>query len=738
MNREPRNATCLTLALLACAGALSCENLVTDPDVSDTEIWRLELEQTDDGTTVGDIARRRGTINLVLRLNHTTQADPACADATRSTITTFLATVEAPASRLQPATRGSANGSWNCFGFSGEVRLEDGTTYALTSETLAFDPLRRINLDTPMRDNGWVAEARRGHFLIAPEESFAYEPLDSHLDIRVQNRHDDEVDISLHSIGPTAAWQHHDLAYSYDRFPDLIREATVPAGSSGLVSVPSQPRPEIAPGPPPFEYTIWATMQVGPRPISYAFDCLLGPDRRFETEVIVLAPQEFECSTGWLGLTALFVDPRRLFLMRGERDTIEVATYNVETLEAEISSDAVSAAVSFARESGSGRGGGTVAVTAATGAPYTEYGVVLRGTPIDYEPDDVIEVVAVEVYDLTVDIVPDTITIVGGGTGAAAVMLERGGLAGLDVVLEIPTLPADLFLVPPAFSGDVNARDSTDLILRIDPGAPPGVYPLALCARIEADPRERCHPAEVAVRVPPVTERYDLTIATTPSNDVMTVGQEVFFNVLVSSLGGTVSTGVAATDRLPAGFSYLRHEANAGSYDPVSGEWTIGTIPAGPARTLRIYARADAAGVRTNVAALVRGIDGDVNAANDVDSTTVTVNAASGYDLAVSKTVNRDTVAAGDTVIFTLSVTNHGPGLPLGAAVRDQLPTGLAYVSDDGGGAYSPAVGLWSFGFLPAGQTRTLHIRAVATATATNTAQAVAESVGDTNTANDS
>lgn len=142
MSREPRNATCLPLALLACVGALSCENLGTDPQVSETEIWRLELEQTDDGTTGGDIGRRRGTINLVLRLNHTSQVDPECAEAAQATITTFLASVEAPASRLQPATRGSANGSWNCFGFSGEVRLEDGTTYALTSETLAFDPGR--------------------------------------------------------------------------------------------------------------------------------------------------------------------------------------------------------------------------------------------------------------------------------------------------------------------------------------------------------------------------------------------------------------------------------------------------------------------------------------------------------------------------------------------------------------------------------------------------------------------
>ena len=90
--------------------------------------------------------------------------------------------------------------------------------------------------------------------------------------------------------------------------------------------------------------------------------------------------------------------------------------------EAEISSDAVAATVSFTPEPGTSRGSGTVVVTAATGAPHSEFGVVLRGTPIDYEPDDVIEVVAVEVYDLTVDVVPDTITIVPGRTLSAGML----------------------------------------------------------------------------------------------------------------------------------------------------------------------------------------------------------------------------------------------------------------------------------------------------------------------------
>lgn len=111
------------------------------------------------------------------------------------------------------------------------------------------------------------------------------------------------------------------------------------------------------------------------------------------------------------------------------------------------------------------------------------------------------------------------------------------------------------------------------------------------------------NPATVKVTVAD-QPRYDLQIATTPSNDVMRVGQEVFFNVLVSSLGGTVNAAVEATDRLSAGFTYRRHEASAGSYDPATGVWTIGTINAGTPTALRIFASADSAGSFTNVASL--------------------------------------------------------------------------------------------------------------------------------------
>lgn len=104
----------------------------------------------------------------------------------------------------------------------------------------------------------------------------------------------------------------------------------------------------------------------------------------------------------------------------------------------------------------------------------------------------------------------------------------------------------------------------------------------------------------------------------------------------------------------------------------------------------------------------------------------------------MTKTVDRDTVAAGDTVTFTLVATNHGPELPASPTVIDQLPSGFTYVSDDGGNAYSPASGSWSLGFMPAGQSRTLRITVTVGATATNTANIVSESAGDTDPSNNS
>jgi uncharacterized repeat protein (TIGR01451 family) len=64
-------------------------------------------------------------------------------------------------------------------------------------------------------------------------------------------------------------------------------------------------------------------------------------------------------------------------------------------------------------------------------------------------------------------------------------------------------------------------------------------------------------------------------------------------------------------------------------------------------------------------------------------------------DLRVANAV-AGTQTVGSNVTFTVTVTNDGPDTATGVVVADVLPSGLTYVSDNGGGAYNSTNGLWT------------------------------------------
>lgn len=87
-------------------------------------------------------------------------------------------------------------------------------------------------------------------------------------------------------------------------------------------------------------------------------------------------------------------------------------------------------------------------------------------------------------------------------------------------------------------------------------------------------------------------------------------------------------------------------------------------------------------------------------------------------DLMLTKTVNNPTPNVGSNVIFVITVTNNGPGPATGVVVKDQLPTGYTFVSDDGAttATYNETNGLWTIGSIPANTSATLHITAMVNA----------------------
>jgi uncharacterized repeat protein (TIGR01451 family) len=110
-------------------------------------------------------------------------------------------------------------------------------------------------------------------------------------------------------------------------------------------------------------------------------------------------------------------------------------------------------------------------------------------------------------------------------------------------------------------------------------------------------------------------------------------------------------------------------------------------------------------------------------------------------DLAVASSVAPATIPAkaNASVTLTLKVSNAGPNTARQVRVSDALPGGLAFLSDDSGGAYDPSLGLWTVGRLAAGASATIHIKAavVEGGEIVNTAQVASSKPIDPNPGND-
>ena len=111
--------------------------------------------------------------------------------------------------------------------------------------------------------------------------------------------------------------------------------------------------------------------------------------------------------------------------------------------------------------------------------------------------------------------------------------------------------------------------------------------------------------------------------------------------------------------------------------------------------------------------------------------------AAPNADLSLTQTVSSAAPNDRDAMSYTLTVSNSSASTlsATGVVVRDLLPSGALYVSDNGAGAYNSSTGDWSVGTLAAGQSVSLTINVIAAAgdgvTVTNTAEITASSALD-------
>jgi uncharacterized repeat protein (TIGR01451 family) len=135
-------------------------------------------------------------------------------------------------------------------------------------------------------------------------------------------------------------------------------------------------------------------------------------------------------------------------------------------------------------------------------------------------------------------------------------------------------------------------------------------------------------------------------------------------------------------------------------------------------------------------------LKGDGTSTPEVTGATLTTGSAA--DLSITNSVDKPTAVIGDTVTYTVTVSNAGPDDAAAVVVTDNLPAGLSFVSATGGiVSGSGAVKTITIGNVPAGGSAVVSIAAVVTDAApgasalTNT---VTESFGgaDSSSGNDS
>ncbi|MGL6298093.1 MAG: hypothetical protein ACRC1M_02890, partial [Methanobacteriaceae archaeon] len=210
-------------------------------------------------------------------------------------------------------------------------------------------------------------------------------------------------------------------------------------------------------------------------------------------------------------------------------------------------------------------------------------------------------------------------------------------------------------------------------------------------------------------------------------------GEIVTYIIKASSTGPSIANNVLVNDLLPSGLLFTSAIVPDGTnYNPVTGIWDIGNFNPYTEMTLIITAKAIETGLITNNVNITSTTYDPIVSDN---FNSLTINVLPVVDVSAIKQANVTSANIGNTVNFTITVTNSGPnGTSInnsaninninninnvndfinnatGVRLVDILPNGLSFVNySTSTGTYDPFTGIWNIGILNVGEIETLNI----------------------------
>jgi uncharacterized repeat protein (TIGR01451 family) len=198
----------------------------------------------------------------------------------------------------------------------------------------------------------------------------------------------------------------------------------------------------------------------------------------------------------------------------------------------------------------------------------------------------------------------------------------------------------------------------------------------------------------VITTVTPVGLLADVAVFKTGSTNV-NAGSAVVYTITATNMGPSTASNVVVRDNLPAGMTF---QNASGSYTLSNNvvTWPGVTLTKGASVNFTLTTTAPASGSFVNVA-LGTSDTPDPNMNNNNGSAAgsrVSTSVTPVADLIVLLSGSTN-VIVGNSLVYTIVVTNGGPSTASNIVVQDNLPVGLAFNSTSAGGSYSNNVINW-------------------------------------------
>ncbi|MFO1487032.1 MAG: proprotein convertase P-domain-containing protein [Verrucomicrobiota bacterium] len=174
----------------------------------------------------------------------------------------------------------------------------------------------------------------------------------------------------------------------------------------------------------------------------------------------------------------------------------------------------------------------------------------------------------------------------------------------------------------------------------------------------------------------------DLAIGGNAAPEPVIVGNNLVYNLSVTNLGPKVAKGVTLTHLLPANVTFLSASTSQGSFaqSAASVNFNFGTLPVGSVATATVTVTPTQVGTITATASTAAVTDPDGDLSNN--SVTITSHAnPPASDVAVGIRALPNPVTIGNSLTYTISVTNNGPSAASGVVVSNNFTSSLALTS---------------------------------------------------------